>query len=371
MDYFSHKSKSLLIYIIILFSLCFFATACSSGEDDNCVYIKLKDSNISQWGDIFDYDGVVSFQFSDPEESIYTFGMMRRNSKGDYFVVDGKAQKLLMFDSSCKFKKYIGHRGEGPAEYMLLYFCVLDGKNNLYLYDVQKMSLNVFKFPDYNFVRAIRLPTTYQDIIVTDDEYIIGYSTSDPSVIHRISLDGKKVEKYFEPEDLHFRTFSARFQLGRLSVVPGKGFLFSYPDEYKIFLFDYNINAKKTLVANDYSNFVPEPVSFPKDLDPFGFSPKHSKWWGKSIRPAMIYYLGGGYFLKVLVKFTNLSGKLYVNLHNLDGSVYAQGVEIPFNGRIVYVKDKNVYLVEPATVDKDNNIIPLKLHKYRLKDLNN
>lgn len=365
---YTRKSKRILILSITALLGVLLISSCSQGEGEDIIVIKPAEKQFNRWEDMFLYKGLVSFRFDDPEQEIFIFGMMLRNSRGDRFVLDGKANKLLMFDSSGKFVKYISQAGAGPGEYMGLVSCVLDKKDNLYLYDLQKMGLLRFSSPGYKYEGLIRLKLTYQDMVFMDDGSIIGYSISDPSVIHKMSPDGQLVEKHFTPEDQHFRMFSGRFQMGKFSEIPGQGILFSYPAEYKIHLFDYNLKPKKVLVARDYNKFIPEPVSFPKDLNPYGFSPKHSKWWGKSIRPAMVIYLKNGFFLKLMLKFSNLSSQSYANLHHLDGTVYAQGVEVPYNGRIVFSSEGTLYIAEAASLDKDNKIIPLKVHEYQLKD---
>lgn len=369
MTNFDNQPGHILAFLVAVMVLSLILFSCSSTDDKQTVSIKQKDILLENWKDIFDYEGVVSFRFPDPDQEIYTLGSMRRNSRGNYFIVDGKAKKLLMFDAAGNFKKYIGRGGEGPGEYKFLLTCFIDKNDDLHLYDLQKMQLLRFKYPDYEYKDFIRLSHYYQDMFFTDDLSIIGCSVSDDSVIHKISPDRSKIEKFFTPTDKHFRMFSSRFYLSRLGLIPGKGFLFTYPDEYKIFLYDFNVNIQKTLVARNYNRFIPEPLSYPKDMKPNEFTPKHSKWWSKALKPAMVVYLKDGYFLQVLIKFNNLSGILFANLHHLDGSISALGVEVPFNSPVVFSENGFVYIPEAATLDDANNIVPLRLHKYRLKDL--
>jgi len=150
-----------------------------------------------------------------------------------------------------------------------------------------------------------------------------------------------------------------------------EGFLFIYPEEYKIYLFDYQFNLKKILYTESTSKYFPPKAEFPGTISPYGFTPKHASWWGQSLRPAVVFYLGNRKLALQLVEFTNLSGKFYVNIHDLDGVTYAAGLEVPFEGIIRYAKDGYIYVVEDSKFDKNNKVVPLKLHRFKLKNLRN
>jgi hypothetical protein len=339
-----HMVAHLEFLLIII--LLFFWTGCNPKKTNKMEEIPFNTDEIShsKWDDIFSNDEIIPFSFDNPDLEIYTIGDMLISPAGDYFILDGKARKVMQFDKEGKFIRFIGKYGEGPGEYALAACPYMDKYNNLYLYDVVRFRINKYTSPEYNFEKQIRMKLSIQDLLIDADNNIIIYTVSDPYILHQLDPKGNVIKKAFMPKKVNFRLFSARFQLGRLSNIPGRGFLASYPEEYKVYLFDYKLNIKKMLYTKTVSTYFPPKENFPNDLSPYDFTPGHAKWWGKYLKPSMVYYLGNGIFLKVLLKYTNLSARSFINLHDLNGNTYAKGVEVPFEGIIRYA-GKDFYML--------------------------
>lgn len=362
--------KHITVIILIFFCAVWFPACASNPDVDNGNHVpfKLNSNAFTRWDEIFADDVLINFTFIDPDLEIYKIGGMLISPSGDYFILDPKMRKVIQFDESGKFVRYIGRYGEGPGEYSLAACPYMDKHNNFYIYDPYTFRINKYSYPDYKFEVQIKLALGIQDFILDQDGNFITYTISDHYVLHKIDSSGDLIRKALAPKQINFRLFSARFQLGRLSEIPGEGFLSSYPEEYKIYFFDDQLNIKKVLYTEKKSRFFPAKAQFPGTLSPYDFTPKHSKWWSQSLRPAVVYYLGNKIFITVLLKYTNLSIKCYLNLHTVDGSTYAYGVEVPFDGIIRYVGNSYIYVVEESKFDGNGNVIPLKLHRFKLNE---
>lgn len=54
-----------------------------------------------------------------------------------------------------------------------------------------------------------------------------------------------------------------------------------------------------------------------------------------------------------------------MNLHDLNGKTCARGLEIPYNGRVVYTKDDYIYVREDVRFGEGDEILPPRLHRYK------
>lgn len=361
------SSINVLKFFFFACSLLFILGCNSQQPGDNEIRIKTEGTFASIWADVFGKDEIISFTQGDKEFEFISVGAMEITSTGDYIIIDGKQGKIFQFDSSGRYIRSIGNQGEGPGEYNIITAMDIDNKDNFYLFDIPAMKINAYSGPDYNFKRQINLGQSVQDMMVTDNGDFIFYFKSGSHVLYKTDNNGKKIQASFTPQQEVLRLFIARFNLGRFCRLTPDSFLFIYPDEYKIYLFDNNFNNKKMLVADKPSRFLPSIGQFPNDLSPYQFSPQHSKWWSQKPHPGLIFNLGNQIFMVVLFEYNNLSSKTYVNIHDLAGNTYAMGVELPFDGFVRYAKAGYIYVLENDRIDEKGNISPLRLHRFKLK----
>ncbi|MCU0287647.1 MAG: 6-bladed beta-propeller [Acidobacteria bacterium] len=366
-NFLSKRANRLAAFFLIFCCLLFLFNCNSQKSKDNETQLKIGSDTTSKWSDVFRDDKIISFTKDGKEYEFLSFGAMEISSTGDYIIIDGKQGKIFQFDSDGKYIKNIGNQGEGPGEYNVITAMDMDGKNNIYAFDIPAMKINEFSAPNYNFKRQIKIGQPVQDIIATDNDDFILYFSTGTHLLQKINSQGKKIIKTFTPKQERLQLFLSRFSLGRFSRVTSNDFIFIYPDEYKIYFFDNNLNSKQTFFVKSPSKFFPFIGQFPNDLSPYQFSPQHSKWWGKTLHPGRIFYLGNNIFMVILFEYNNLSSKIYCNIHDLDGDTYAVGIELPFEGIVRYAKDGYIYVVENDRIDERGNITPLRLHRFKLK----
>lgn len=77
------------------------------------------------------------FQFDQPED-------VRRDSQGNYYIVDSRRHRICVFDPAMKFKYQIGQLGQGPQDLYYPGDLVFDAKEQLYVMDFGNMRVQIF-----------------------------------------------------------------------------------------------------------------------------------------------------------------------------------------------------------------------------------
>ena len=364
----SSLSPKFYFFALIFAVICF--QQCNSQKiKSNVITFKNNDPILHKWEQVFSKSEVIPLRFNDNTMEIFRLGSMVMNSRNEIFILDGKNKNgILYFDSTGKFIKYIGHSGEGPGEYLLATALFMDRDDNFYIQDIAKSSILKFGNQGYLFEKMFRIKNPGNKILIDSSGNMFFYQLNSDSgyLFFKYAPDGKLIKSAIKPENQNQRLFISRFNLGGIVDTHEDGILGLFPAEYKIYVFDYKLNVKKILAANSSTYFQPQMDSFPNDLSPYGFSREHSKWWGKQLRPASIYYLGNKLFMVVLAKFVNMSVTFYVNIHDLDGNTYAEGLSIPYNGIIKYAQNGYIYILEDSGINEKGEITPLKLHRFKI-----
>jgi hypothetical protein len=368
------KKKYLLIAvsIFIAWCVCLLNYNCNSSQPGAQEIVFKKGVSVkNQWNEIFEDLGLFKFQFEDPGNEVYSIYYLDFNARGDHIVLDAKAKKILLFNSDGKFLKYIGSSGEGPGEYLTIAYAFMDKEDNFYLYDVSKRVIMKYSAYDYNYQKQFRLIESIHSALIEPNNNFITYRlfSEKDTILFLSTPQGKTIKTTFKPEDSDLHKFISRFRLGGMSEVDGEGLIFLYPDDYRIYYYDYDLNLRKVFYPLDHSKFLPGRIQFPENLSPVDYSKKHAKWWGKALRISEVYYVGNLLFICILTQYENLSETFFVNVHDLTGVTYAEGLEVPYSGIIRSAKNGFVYVVEDARFDENNKLVPLKLHRYLLKKL--
>ncbi len=227
--------------------------------------------------------------------------------------------------------------------------------------------INIFSFPDYRFSKQIRLKSHVAKIVIDSEGNFITFSLyNKPYFLKKYSLDGKLLREAFKCGDETLRIFMARFNSGGLSGIK-RGFLFIYPDRYIVYLYNWSLNLERIYLPENFSNFFPSTPNFPTELSPYEISSEHLKWWEQFLHPGDIWIMKDKYFVVTILKSEGMGGKFYINLHDLEGITYATGIEVPFNGKIVYAREDFLYVLEEEKFGERDEILPARLHRYKLK----
>ncbi|MGW8121380.1 6-bladed beta-propeller [Roseivirga echinicomitans] len=120
-----------------------------------------------------------------------------------YFVLDGKMQKLFVFDSQGNFKYQIGTEGDGPGEYReIVNFEIDEESQNLYMYTPNQMAIQVYSTSGEH-LEKIKLDFYSSGFNLLGNgklAFYIGYNTSDISDYYNVlitDMEGGILNKYF------------------------------------------------------------------------------------------------------------------------------------------------------------------------------
>lgn len=200
-----------------------------------------------------------------------------------------------------------------------------------------------------------------------DGNFITFSLYNTPYLLKKYTPEGKLLGEMFKCKDESLRIFMARFNPGGLAGIKNKGFLFLYPDKYIIFFYDYSLNLQRIYLPEKFSTFFPTVPNFPTHLSPYEISEEHSKWWDQFLHPGDIWILRDKFFVITMLRSEGMGGKFYINVHDIEGITYAIGIEVPFNGRIVYAREDFLYVLEEERFGDKDEILPARLHRYKLK----
>ncbi len=368
------RKNRIVIYLRIFIMIVFmFLISCNKkkSDDNNNIIIKDNPSAYTKWDEIFTDHKIIKFKGLSEENELVDIRDLGINSKGEYFIQDSKKKSILYFDVDGNLKKTIGGYGEGPGEAIMPALLRFDDNDNLYVYDFLKKKIIKFSFPSYNYETEFKIKETFYDYFITINKEIIAttpYST-DNFVIHKYDKNGKVIGSAFLPEDLKFAKFITTFGLYRISKTRKKGFLYIFPDKYKIYQYDYNLRLIRTYTAEKETEYFPFKGHFPYGETPYEFTKKNQRWWESKFVPWRVKRLNEKCFFIELAKFKrhNIEDS-FINIHTFDGKTIAKGVRIPFKGIIRYVKDGYIYVVETDRVDeKTGDLIPQVIHRYRFR----
>jgi hypothetical protein len=326
--------------------------------------INLENPKPSRWEEIFEEPTEIKL-----DQELLSISTILVCDNGAFIIADGSDKKIKYFDAQGKFLQTIGHwGGKGPGEFAIPSLILFDEEENVLIFDVSGFTLSKFTKPNYLYAEQIHLTENAVNIIIAPDGNLITFSYSSPYMINKFDQRGKFLKRTFERDIQSARIFLARFQLGGIADVNDDGFVLIYPEEYKIYHYDYNLNLKHILQSKTSSKFRPVVSQFPEDLSPYAFTPQHSNWWDAQLHVLSILNLGHKFIGVILYESDKMSVvAYYLNVYDLEGRVLGEGMEIPFNGKILFAKKGYVFVaVDPQLGPKDEIIGP-KLFRYQIK----
>jgi hypothetical protein len=153
----------------------------------------------------------LEFKFSFPskgleDKDIYLFGanFISSDSKGNIYVSDSKAHRVLKFDSSGHFLLQFGRHGQGPGEFDYGPFGITKTKNFIVVNDTGQIQ---FFDENGNYVKSFKIFKTYREMVADDDGLIFGAPVlrgEKPHLIDVLSPDGELLHSFGEPRKFKY-----------------------------------------------------------------------------------------------------------------------------------------------------------------------
>ncbi|UCE40520.1 MAG: 6-bladed beta-propeller [Candidatus Aminicenantes bacterium] len=212
---------------------------------------------------------VIGKEYGDDEEMFGYIRIITYDGKGKIFIADSYELTVMVFDEQGKFINSFGKEGNGPGEFITMddiHWCRFD--NLLYIPDRRNNRINKFS-SDGKFIEALKTSkfkirvmgiASFEDgkfmltgmrfggnfadyrIIVVDhsfDNVLAEYG--EDFLCHRIGME-------------YFPNFSD------VGIVSGTQLYYTSPSEYKIVLFDRNLDKNKIIIKTYPKMFTPQYV---------------------------------------------------------------------------------------------------------------
>ncbi len=366
------RLKYFEIFIITVFIFMFLGSCNKKRSDDKNVIIKDNPKAYTKWEEVFSDHKIIKFKGLSEEDELVDVRGLAINSRGEYFIQDSQKRSIYYFNNKGVFQRKIVRDGEGPGEAIMPSVPRFDSKDNIYIYDFLKKKIIIFNFPDYKYKREFKVMNTFVDFFISNDNKIIATTpyTPDNYTIHKYDMNGKMIDSAFMPDDIPFKNFITVFSLFRISELPEKnGFLYIFPNKYKIYQYDYNLKLVKTYTVEKETEYFPFKGHFPYGETPYELTKKNQKWWESKYIIWFAKEINKKYFFLYLIKTKKYNIEdSFINIHTFNGKTIAKGVRIPFKGYIRYVKNGYIYVVEADRVDeRTGDVVPQVIHRYRFR----
>jgi hypothetical protein len=363
------KVKIAVILILIIFG-CKWKRG---GQEFNVITLSPVKSMVSEFDSIFVYEGELKLKYPKGEVGKNMFYREEiRLIDGNYFVVAEDGKKILKFDSTGKFLRFIGRGGKGPGEFNRILNFSVDAGKNIIVIDLASFKLLIFKYPDYNQYDEIRVGTAVIGAVRNHAGRLVVYSLYTDSLLGEISPDGVVVKSFLSPKDKNLKLFTARTVSGCLWLDGGGNLYFADPISCNIFVYDSSLNLIRRYVPGKglKEYFGCPPGEFPRNLSPYDVTKEHVKFWQSYSHPRMAGFLNDTLFVVQYYRTTGGSigfeDEFYFNLVSTSGRVIGAGLRAPHNGVLLFPGDGIVLEAVPGEL-KGTSLTEARIFRYRLR----
>jgi hypothetical protein len=160
---------------------------------------------------------------NDEKTSFLSADLIDADSQGNIYVFSGRERKIQVYDSKGVYLRTVGKRGQGPDEYEIPLYIVLDKSDNLYIFDFMKAAF--LKFDSRGrFVDVFSTQGKYKEIpgkiVVDSQENIILGSTFGASDSFKISKFNEEFELLADLYVKKASFYNTRYIKGRMIGPP-------------------------------------------------------------------------------------------------------------------------------------------------------
>ncbi len=312
--------------------------------------------------------GMIQHLFSSPDTLTFTIPELKEDlfvSKRPFhflidslvYIPDQKAKRVIVFDESGSYIGHIGGEGEGPGEFLNVQHFVKNN-NRLYVYDNFLMRISVYD-DNLEYLKTIPINHRISDFIIIDNR-IIAFSHYSPFIFSSFDMNGNVIHEFLKPNDEREAIFLARFQDGGLDFDIQHNLIYGiYPDQFKIFVLNKNLELQHILGSNDATRYRPSVPDFPRSLDPYKFEDQHIEYW-ESFHHIMNIYVddnSGHIIIPYYKQLSQNEWNFYINVYQKDGGIVTEGVRIPGNTLIGTINGGAVYIAFDNETNENNTSI--------------
>ena len=278
------------------------------------------------------------------------------NSKGDLIFVDSIQWTVFLTDVEGRYLRQIGARGGAKGEYFYVLKLLLDPNGDLYIHTVgESMKYLVFSGDSYKLKREIPDPNSgYVDhIVFTKGGSMYASEVDSEYALSRLDGNFNKIGSLYPVTDQRTATALNRYHNTILTPRKEDGFYFMYPTTYEIHQYSEQGELEQTLFSTYRSKYRNGIKSFPNDLNPKGWTPKHEQWVAEHIFPFQLLECDPDLLvLTQLNREVNGNWKAYLNILYKDGYSVADGIRLPPKYKLLMIDGSEFYFAVEGEFDE-------------------
>ncbi len=189
-------------------------------------------------------------------------GSVVRNGHGQFLAFfRDLPSEISIFDSSGRFVRAAGRRGEGPGEYQRIQFLLVTPGDTLYAYDARLQRRSILAPPNYSFVRSTPTPASSWAVVrLPDGRHVINADVPTPEraglPLHLLDADGNIVTS-FGADPAVYRPDVTGLLLRAVALGGPTSVWSAARDEYLLELWDVATGRRLWQVTRDADWFRP------------------------------------------------------------------------------------------------------------------
>lgn len=234
---------------------------------------------------------------SDENYLFYRVWDIQTDAQGNIYVLDSGAHRIQKYDKNGKYLRTIGRQGQGPGEFERPIILTLDNNNNLYVGEMAK----IHRFdPKGEFVKTTTIPFFYMNFapdgegnfVVTGRVTIEGAQNLGVLILNPDGKISKKIAE-FPGLPMHKTGMTISHDYSpqiRFSAIEGKGIVYGYNMEYKLYITDWSGKIKIIIEQEESTQAVSRRekntgnagLEWPKDVvEKMANLPKHRPFFDR------------------------------------------------------------------------------------------
>ncbi len=322
---------------------------------------------VGDWNQVFTAERKIELQVPQSGPPLLQVGQIVVGKARTLFIADGRGKRILAFDPEGRLVHEI--RGDDSSfKLSSLGPIAVDPDGNVVAFDRDGRWVTVLDRSGYRVVRRFQLSTPVAELLALRGGDIVTYFPADKKVFRKFDQGGGEVAAVYHVRDDNLRIFHGRVQTGGITQGPNGDLFGLQPSAFELVHLSSSLRILELFRGAGDDSWAPEPVAFPRGLDPYDYRPAHEKWWDSFIHIGRPYALTQDVLLVTLFASRGLAETQdFANVYRWDGHIAAEGLHVPHGGHIVGADGGAVYVVRNAILGPNDSIEPLELYEYHLR----
>ena len=190
-------------------------------------------------------------------------------TSGKLIIADGRAKRLLFFDTGGKLVREIKAGNDGLGGLQGVGAIAVDVNDNLFVFSLRDGSVAVLAAPTYRVERRFQLAGAVTDFVALRDGGVVTYYPAEEAgVFRRFDRAGGQLGAVHRVTDENLRIFHARVQNGGITQDSNGDIVGLHPSAFQLVRMSPDLKVKEILRGSKGDPWAPNPPAFPRGLNP-------------------------------------------------------------------------------------------------------